>query len=177
MKPFHGHVLILAALLLSGCRSTSELDVVSGFDINRYLGTWYEAARFPHRFEKDLIAVTAQYSRNPEGTIKVINRGYHSGTQQWEEVQGEARFRSDPTAGWLKVSFFKPFYASYKILYLDENYTEAIVTGPNYNYLWILVRDPALPKPRLEQLISKSEGFGFDISRLQMVDQSMHIKP
>jgi len=174
MKSVLLHALILAALLSTGCRSTSDLRVVSGFEIDQYLGTWYEAARLPHRFEKDLTAVTAQYSRNPDGTIKVVNRGYNPGTRQWKDIQGVARWKSEPTEGWLKVSFFKPFYASYKILYLDEGYTRAIVTGPNYNYLWILVRDPALPKPELEQLISKAGEFGFDTARLQIIEHSMN---
>ncbi|MBN2162644.1 MAG: lipocalin family protein [Pontiellaceae bacterium] len=161
-------------LIAASCRSTSDLKVISGFEVDRYLGTWYEAARFPHRFEKDLVAVTADYSRNPDGTIRVINRGYHPGKNKWETAEGEARFRDDPTVGWLEVSFFKPFYGAYKILYLDKEYTEAIVAGPTYGYFWILTREPELPKERLGQLVRKAADFGFDTNRIEFVAQEMN---
>ncbi len=169
-------ILLLAALLLSGCRTTSGLEVVTGFDVDRYLGTWYEAARFPHRFERHLTSVTAAYTHNDDGTIKVVNRGYNVSTGEWEQAVGTARFKGDPDTGWLKVSFFKPFYASYKILYLDEQYTEAIVTGPTYNYLWILVRDPKIPETELQRLVDVAAGFGFDTNRLEIIEHTMHDK-
>jgi apolipoprotein D and lipocalin family protein len=159
-------------LELAGCTSTSKLKVVSNFDADRYTGVWYEAARYPHRFEKGMSAVSATYSFNENGTIKVLNRGYVDGKQEWEEIEGVAKYKGSKDQGWLKVSFFKPFYASYKILYLDENYTKAIVTGPSYGYLWILVRDPKLPDSELNELIGKIKKLGFDSEKLIIVDQS-----
>ena len=157
---------------LTGCKSTSNLSVVDNFDADRYLGVWYEAVRYPHRFEKGLSSVSATYSKNADGTIKVLNRGYKDSKQAWEDIEGVAKFKGDNDLGWLKVSFFKPFYASYKIIYLDEQYSKAIVTGPSYGYLWILVRDPNLSQGELEILITKAGSMGFDPERMIRVDQS-----
>ena len=165
-------LLLLAVMVLSGCRSTSGLEVVSGFNVNRYLGTWYEVFRYPHGFEKDLNSVTATYTLNDDGTIKVLNRGYNEKNKRWKTIEGVARFKDSRTAGWLKVSFFKPLYASYKIIYLDEAYTRAIVTGPSYNYLWILVRDPNTPDDEIQELVEKAESFGFEREKLIRVDHS-----
>lgn len=167
------HFFLISLLLVTGCRSTSHLKVVDNFDIKRYLGTWYEAARYPHRFEKGLTQVTAQYTQNPNGTIKVVNRGFNASSKEWKEAVGEARFKDDPTEGWLKVSFFKPFYASYKILYLDDQYSQAIITGPTYNYLWILVRDREIPDNDLTQLINRTHQLGFETNKLEIIDQSL----
>ena len=165
-------IIIPSCLLMSGCRSTSNLEVVSNFEIERYLGVWYEAARMPHGFEKNLSSVSATYSFNEDGTIKVLNRGFNDKKLEWEEIEGVAKFKKDEDQGWLKVSFFKPFYASYKVIYLSDDYTRAIVTGPSYGYLWILVRDPALPKTEIEWLVSKAGEFDFETEKLIVVDQS-----
>jgi apolipoprotein D and lipocalin family protein len=168
-------MILVAGLLISGCRSTSRLEVVSDFEVDQYLGVWYEAARMPHRFEKDLSSVSAKYSFNEDGTIKVINRGFNDKKLAWEEIEGVAKFKADTDQGWLKVSFFKPFYASYKIIHLDSTYTQAIVTGPSYGYLWILVRDPALPKTDIEALVAKAAAFGFETEKLILVDQTKNL--
>ena len=157
---------------LVGCKSTSNLEVISGFDGDRYMGVWYEVARYPHRFEKGMSSVSATYSLNKDGTIKVMNRGYTDDEQKWDDIEGVAKLKGAEDKGWLKVSFFKPFYASYKIIYLNDEYTKAIVTGPTYGYLWILVRDPALPEAELEDLISKAENLSFEREELIIVDQS-----
>lgn len=163
---------LLLLVAVAGCKSTSGIKVVDDFDGKRYLGVWYEAARYPHRFEKGLSSVSATYSENKDGTIKVLNRGYNDSKQEWKDIEGVATYKHGRDQGWLKVSFFKPFYASYKVAYLDENYSKAIVTGPTYGYLWILVRDPKLPKSELDALIEKVNALGFDPGKLIMVDQS-----
>jgi apolipoprotein D and lipocalin family protein len=163
---------LLMLLALTGCRSTSSLDVVSGFDAGRYLGVWYEAARYDHRFEKGLVSVTATYTMNEDGTIQVVNRGYDPEKGSWKESKGVAKMKGDGDRGWLKVSFFRPFYASYKIIYLDEDYTRAIVTGPTFGYLWILVRDPDIPASDLQELVAEAGRLGFDTDKLIYVDQS-----
>ena len=172
MKLFWLCIIIPAFLLMAGCRSTSNLEVVTNFEVERYLGVWYEAARMPHGFEKNLSSVSADYSFNENGTIKVLNRGFNDKKLKWEEIEGVAKFKTAEDQGWLKVSFFKPFYASYKVIYLNEAYTQAIVTGPTYGFLWILVRDPALPKAETERLVSKAGEFGFETEKLIIVDQS-----
>jgi apolipoprotein D and lipocalin family protein len=175
MKLLWLFIIIPAYMLMTGCRSTSKLEVVSNFEIERYLGVWYEAARLPHGFEKNLSSVSATYSFNEDATIKVLNRGFNDKKLEWEEIEGVAKFKSADDQGWLKVSFFKPFYASYKVIYLNEDYTQAIITGPSYGYLWILVREPALPKTEVERLITKAAAFGFETEKLILVDQTRNL--
>ena len=167
---------ILALVALVGCKSTSTLDVVTGFEPDRYLGLWYEVARYPHRFEKNLSSVSAQYSRNDDGTIKVTNRGYNDNSGEWKTIDGGAKLKGDSDIGWLRVSFFKPYYASYKIIHLNDEYTQAIVTGPSYGYLWILSRTPSLTDSEMEMLITKTSNFGFDRNELIIVNQSRNIE-
>jgi apolipoprotein D and lipocalin family protein len=171
-------ILLSALMLLAlvGCKSTSNLKVVSDFDAERYVGTWYEVARLPHGFEDGMSSVSATYSWNDDGTVRVLNRGYIDEKEEWKQIEGVAKFKGDKTQGWLKVSFFKPFYASYKIIDLDEAYTRAIVTGPTYGFLWILSRDPVLPQAEMDALVSKVRNFGFDTEKLIIVDQSLNVK-
>lgn len=163
---------LLSLVGLVGCKSTSNLEVVSNFNAERYMGTWYEAARFPHGFERGLSSVSATYSPNEDGTVKVVNRGFNEAEQAWDEIEGVARFKNHSDQGWLEVSFFKPFYGAYKIIYLDEAYTQAIVTGPTYDYLWILVRDPKISQSELDNLVSLAQKQGFETNRLIFVDQA-----
>jgi apolipoprotein D and lipocalin family protein len=169
-------ITVCCLLLLAGCKSTSHLKVVGDFDADRYTGVWFEAARLPHRFENGMSSVSATYSWNADGTIKVVNRGFKDNDKAWEQIEGVAKFKDQKDKGWLKVSFFKPFYASYKIIYLDEDYTKAIVTGPTYGYLWILARDPNLSNEHLDELVSMAGDLGFDTAKLIIVDQSRNVK-
>ena len=166
----------MCLLLLAGCKTTSNLKVVDKFDAERYTGVWFEAARLPHRFEDGMSYVSATYSWNEDGTIKVVNRGFKDDENAWEQIEGVAKFKGAKDQGWLKVSFFKPFYASYKILYLDDDYTQAIVTGPTYGYLWILVRDPNLSEAQRDALVYMAGDLGFDTAKLILVDQSQNGK-
>ncbi len=168
--------LIVMAALLGGCRTTSNLEPVSGFDLNRYLGKWYEMARYDHRFEKGLSSVSAEYRLNADGTVKVLNRGFNDSERKWEEAVGIAKPEGAENTGFLKVSFFRPFYASYKIVYLSPDYTEAIVAGPTYRYFWILARNPALPENDLNRLIRVAEKLGFQKEQMLLIDQKENLK-
>ncbi len=139
---------------------------VTGFDINRYLGTWYEIARFDHSFQKDLDKVSAEYSLRDDGGMKVINRGLNSKTNKWEQAEGKAYFVKTPDIGRLKVSFFWPFYGAYNIIALDKNnYEWAMVTGGK-DYLWIIARSPQMPYIIKQQLIARAKEMGFDTDKL-----------
>ncbi|MGU3626096.1 lipocalin family protein [Comamonas sp. C24C] len=144
---------------------------MSGFDVKRYTGTWYELARIEHRFEKGLSQVSAQYSLNEDGTVTVINRGYDSAKQEWRQAQGRARFLGDPGVAALKVSFFGPFYGGYNVVSLDDEYQTAMVIGGSLDYFWLLSRSKTLPEQQFRRLLEKASSLGVDLSRVQVVAQ------
>ncbi len=161
-------------LLLGGCAVAPPDGVtpVSGFDLKRYLGQWYEIARLDHPFERGLSNVSASYSPRDDGGVQVLNRGYDAGTRRWKEAEGRAYFTSEPTVGSLKVSFFGPFYGGYHIVALDrENYSYAMISGPSRDYLWILARDRQLPLAVLDGLLQQARALGFATEQLIMVKQ------
>ncbi|HBY38685.1 MAG TPA: lipocalin [Alteromonas sp.] len=164
--------ILLFLLGLAGCTSVPEgVTPVTGFESERYLGTWYEIARFDHSFEDGLSRVTATYSKREDGGIRVLNKGYDAATGEWDEAEGKAYFVSDETTGHLKVSFFGPFYASYVIAELDkDNYQYSLVTGPDRSYLWILARQPTLSQDVLDELLSKAKSLGYATDEFIWVD-------
>ena len=169
MKPaFLKAAVVVCALLVAGCTGMPQgVTPVTGFDVNRYLGEWYEIARLDHSFERGLEKITAQYSLNPDGSLRVVNRGFDVASGQWREAEGKARFIDDPQTGRLKVSFFGPFYGGYNIIKLDHSgYRYALVCGPDTSYLWILARSPDLDRTIVEQLVSYAADLGFDTSQL-----------
>ena len=166
----------IAALLLliglAGCTSVPEgVTPVTGFEADRYLGTWYEIARFDHSFEQGLSRVSATYSKRDDGGIKVLNKGYDAVSGEWDEAEGKAYFVGEETTGHLKVSFFGPFYASYVIAELDkDNYQYSLVTGPDRSYLWILARQPELSDEVRTHLIEKATSLGYATDALIWVE-------
>ena len=145
----------------------AKVTPVQNFQIDKYLGKWYEIARLDHRFERDLSNVSAEYLSKKDKGIQVINRGYNEKSKQWKEIIGRAYFASAPDIGFLKVSFFRPFYGAYIIFELDQkNYQYALVSGPSKNYLWILARTPTLDDAVKSSLIAKAKSLGFDTDSL-----------
>ena len=162
--------LVIATFLLSACLGKPPgVEVVTGFELERYLGTWYEVARLDHRFERGLSEVTATYSMREDGGVKVVNRGYDAASGEWDEAVGKAYVVSDPDIGRLKVSFFGPFYGGYNIVVLDPEYQHAMVVGPNERYLWVLARQPGLTPSVLDTLVSTARDAGFPVDELIMV--------
>ncbi|WP_347217532.1 lipocalin family protein [Chryseobacterium sp.] len=156
---------------LSSCSSMPEkAQPVNKFDVNRYLGTWYEIARFDYRFEKNLDNAMAQYSLNADGSVKVVNSGYNFKKNEWVSVNGTAKFRGDKNTAALKVSFFGPFYAGYNVIAL-EHYKYALVAGKNLDYLWILSREKTIPENIKQDFIIKAQKIGYDTSKLIWVKQ------
>ncbi|EKF9474188.1 lipocalin family protein [Vibrio cholerae] len=165
--------LILCAVLLNGCLGMPEsVKPVSDFELNNYLGKWYEVARLDHSFERGLSQVTAEYRARNDGGVSVLNRGYSEEKDEWKEAEGKAYFVNSSTDGYLKVSFFGPFYGSYVVFELDrENYSYAFVSGPNTEYLWLLSRTPTVEPGILDKFIEMSKERGFDTNRLIYVQQ------
>lgn len=158
---------ILGAVL-AGCLGIPDnATPVRGFELERYLGTWYEIARLDHRFERGLSNIRAQYSLRDDGGVRVINKGYADADGKWKSVEGKAYFIDEPDIGRLKVSFFGPFYGAYNIIELDrEGYRYALVTGPDTSYLWILARDPQLDSETLDRLVARAAALGFAVDEL-----------
>lgn len=161
-------LFIAAFILLQACTSIPDgIKPVDNFELDRYLGTWYEIARLDHKFERGLDHVTAHYEMREDGGVSVTNRGYNAEVNEWEQADGKAYFVGDPQTGHLKVSFFGPFYASYVIFDLDsEGYQYALVTGPNRDYFWILSRQKQLPQAILNALVEKAKTNGFATEEL-----------
>jgi apolipoprotein D and lipocalin family protein len=161
-------ISLVCPLLIAGCVGIPKgIDPVIDFDINRYLGTWYEIARLDHRFERGLSNIHAEYSLRQDSGIDVVNKGYNDQAKKWEEARGRAYFVEGPTVGRLKVSFFGPFYGGYNIIALDrKNYSYAAVCGPDRSYFWILARTPKLPADTLDELLQFSASLGFDTQNL-----------
>lgn len=168
---------ILIALVLTGCLGMPErVTPVESFELNRYLGKWYEIARLDHSFERGLERVTAEYSLRDDGGISVVNRGYSIEDDEWKVAEGKAYFVNDKNLGYLKVSFFGPFYGSYVVFEIDqEGYEYAFVSGPDTSYLWLLSRTPHLQHEIIEKFKRMSNEFGFDISKLILVNHKENI--
>ena len=172
LTPWLKAILLSIIAITVGCTGKPDnVKPVSGFELDRYLGTWYEIARLDHRFERGLTNITADYSLRDDGGVKVINRGYNAEDQEWDEAEGKAYFVGDEDVGQLKVSFFGPFYGGYNVIELDkEGYQYSMVAGPDRSYLWILSRSPDLDDAVLNRLIAKAGELGFPIGELIMVD-------
>lgn len=141
MKFLRKITLFAIVALLLGCTGTPEgVKPVMPFELERYLGQWHEIARLDHRFERGLTQVTANYSMREDGGVKVINRGFNAEENAWREAEGKAYFVGDTNTGALKVSFFGPFYGSYNVARLSDDYSMALVVGPSLDYAWLLAR-------------------------------------
>jgi apolipoprotein D and lipocalin family protein len=170
MNTFRWILLSCAGAILAGCAGApAGVQPVSGFELQRYLGTWYEVARLDHSFERGLERVTASYELREDGGVKVVNRGFDVAKGEWKEAVGKAYFVGSPDIGQLKVSFFGPFYGGYNVIALDKDYRWVMICGPSTSYLWILSRDPGLPPEVLAPLVARARSLGFDTDGLIFV--------
>jgi apolipoprotein D and lipocalin family protein len=167
-------ISLSAIVALISCTTIPKgITAVKPFDNAKYLGKWYEIARFDFRFERNLNNVTAHYSLNENGkTIKVVNRGFDYTTSKWKEVTGKAKFAGDDNIAMLKVSFFGPFYAGYNVLAIDSDYRYALVSGSSREYLWILSRETSIPENIKQDYLTYAEKLGFDTSNLNWVEHN-----
>lgn len=162
-----GSIALAATLLLAGCLGMPDaVKPVGDFDLERYLGQWHEIARLDHSFERGLEQVTATYSRRDDGGVRVINRGYAAADGEWREAEGRAYFVNAPDEAYLKVSFFGPFYGSYVVFELGENYDYAFIAGANTGYLWFLAREPEVDPQLIARFEQRAKVLGFDTSEL-----------
>lgn len=151
---------------------TIDTSTVETLEVEKYLGKWYEIARFPHSFEKGLVGVTASYSMRSDGKIRVINQGYKGSLEgKLSTAEGKAKFPepNDPTR--LKVSFFLFFYGDYYVLELDQDYQWAMVGSSSPNFLWILSRTSQMDEGVYQMLLERARSRGYDLTQLIRVEQ------
>ena len=166
---------ITLAMMLTGCSTAppAGLSSVTPFEVNRYLGKWYEIARLDHSFERGLTDVSATYALKSDGSLEVINRGFNTKKNEWKSATGRALFTGNQNQGSLKVSFFGPFYGGYHVLALDQTgYQWALVSGPDREYLWILARTKVLAPAIRDQLVADAKKMGFVTDKLIWVEHT-----
>lgn len=158
---------MLCIVLLVSCTGLPDnVEPVSQFDTEQYLGTWYEIARLDHSFERNLERVTATYGLNEDGSISVLNKGFNTEKGEWRQAEGVAKPMGSSDIAHLKVSFFGPFYGTYAVFELADDYSHAFVSGYNTDYLWLLAREPDVSTEVRQRFINESQALGFDTSKL-----------
>ncbi len=166
------NLMVVLLLFISACTTVPEgIKPVQSFEVEAYLGKWYEIARLDHGFERGLSQVTAEYSLRDDGGIRVINRGYSAADDKWEQAEGKAYFVEDKNTAHLKVSFFGPFYGSYIVFELDPQYQYAFISGPSRDYLWLLARQPQVSDKLKSEFIAAAKAKGFAVDELIFVEQ------
>jgi apolipoprotein D and lipocalin family protein len=171
-KKFYFMIFSMMIFGVISCRTIPKGAVaVKPFDKEQYLGKWYEIARLDFKYERNLKNVTADYSLNKDGSIRVVNRGYNTKKGEWEEAVGKAKFVGDEDVAKLKVSFFGPFYSGYNVIAIDENYQYALVAGNSLDYLWILSRETNIPDEIKEEYLKIAEDIGYTTSDLLWPEQ------
>ena len=162
MKLFR--LLLPVIFCFSGCDDPADIPVVKNVDLARYCGKWYEIARLPNRFESDMNDVYALYTLKSDGTIQVLNRGFRNGKAH--SATGVAKAVNTHGDGELKVSFFRPFYGSYRIIKLAPDYSYAVVMGNSRKLLWILGRTPELTPQETTEIMEFLKSHAFPVGKL-----------
>ena len=170
--------LAMAAILFPGLlkaqNAAYDNSTIRNLDLSRYLGTWYEIARFDHSFERGMDNVTAEYLLRDDGMVDVINSGWKNG--KYKVANGKAR-QPDPAAdpAHLEVSFFLFFFSDYNVMMLDNDYQIALVGSKSPKYLWILSRVPMPSDEVIASVVEEAEGRGYDTSQLIWVNQKKNV--
>lgn len=175
MKRLIFAAFIAGVLPLSACTKDFDNSTVDEFDLSRYLGEWYEVARYDHSFERGLDNTMAEYILQDDGKVVVLNTGWKNG--KFKLAEGKAKY-PDPEGepGALRVSFFLFFYSDYNVMMVDENYQISLVGSKAEKYLWILSRTPEPDPALLDMVLEEAQKRGYDTSKLIWVDQSRNIE-
>lgn len=165
-------VLIIISTACTSSKNIKNMQLVDEVNLDRFIGKWYEIARFPHSFEKGLVGVTATYEQMDNGKIKVINEGYKDSFDgEHKKAIGKAKVAKSGNPAHLKVSFFWFFYADYLILELGDKYDYALIGSTSDKYLWILSRTPQMDNKTYNMLVQRAKDRGYDINKLSLVPQ------
>lgn len=158
---------VLLSLLVGCSKLTVDNSVVNNFDLNRYLGSWYEIARFDHKFERGMEHTKALYVLRDDGKVDVLNTGIKDGSPS--EAKGIAKLTDTPSL--LRVSFWGPFYSDYRVMLIDDDYQYALVGSGSDNYLWILSRTPQISGETKDKILAEAKRRGYDTDKLIWVKQ------
>ena len=157
----------ISLLLLQSCAVKSKhVITVKNFNSEKYLGKWYEIARFDYSFEKNMDNTTAEYKLNTDGSIKVTNKGFNYKKNKWSTARGKAKFIGPKTEAKLKVSFFGPFYGGYNVVAIDKYYQNAMIYGSSTKYIWLLSRNKKMDSKTKEAFLEKAKQDGYDTGKL-----------
>lgn len=175
MKHLIYAALVACVLPVTACSKDYDNSTVDEFDLDRYLGEWYEIARYNHSFERGMDNTMAEYILQDDGKVFVLNTGWKDG--KFKVAEGKAKYK-DPEGnpGALKVSFFLFFYSEYNVMMVDKDYQISLVGSKSDNYLWILSRTPVPDPDLLQMVLDEAKQRGYDTSKLIWVDQSRNIK-
>jgi len=171
-------MLLLVSLFSIGLNACSNEQLnnstVSELDLNRYVGKWYEIARFDHIFERGLVGCTANYTLQDNGYIKVVNAGYKKTLDgKYDESVGKARRPNEDEPGKLEVAFFANFYADYYVLELASDYRYVLVGSKTDKYLWILSRTPQMEQVDIDFLLKRAKERGYNVDKLIWVEHKL----
>lgn len=150
----------------------SGVEPLSSFELEKYLGKWYEIARIDFRFERNLINTTADYQLGDDGLVSVVNTGYNAVKEKWQQAHGKLQFVGDSSTAAMEVSFYGPFYSGYNVVAIEGDYEYALVVGRTLDLCWILSRTPQIPVDVQTRLLSKAMSIGVKINNLNWVEQS-----
>ncbi|AUZ04648.2 lipocalin [Vitreoscilla sp. C1] len=172
-------IATVAFIGLSACQSTQtnrqktdfKTLAVEDFDVQRYMGKWYEVARFDFKWQKNLKNVTADYTLQNDGSIQVDNQGSDITTLERKQSIGKAKSNGNANNGALKVSFFGPFYSEYNVVQLDPDYRYALIFGENNDYMWLLSREKTMPDSVKQKYLNFAQQSGYDLNRLVWTQQ------
>ena len=167
MKKLMTFALMMLFLTACGGQLTVDNSVVDTLDVNRYLGEWYEIARFDHSFERGMEQTKATYTLREDGKIDVLNTGVKDGKPK--EAKGIGKLTDTPAL--LRVSFFGPFYADYRVMLLDSAYQYALIGSGSDDYLWILSRTPKLTDDVKTTILNEAKRRGYKTEELIWVKQ------
>lgn len=164
-------LLLFVAILFTifSCTTSASIDnsTVNSLDLNRFMGRWYEIARFDHKFERDMQQVSTMYAIEKNGKIKVINQGLKKG--EWKTSEGKGKLTTTP--GLLRVSFWGSFYSDYRVMMVASDYSYALIGGKDNKYLWILSRTPTMRPDTQNMLIREAQRRGYNTDKLIWVQQ------
>lgn len=164
-------ICLISGIFLMSCGSSKFLKTVDKVDIEKYMGTWYEIARFDHSFEKGLKCVTANYTLREDGKVTVLNKGIDEIKNKLSSAKGVAKIPDQNFPGRLKVSFFRPFWGNYFIIQLDKDYKYVLIGDPSRNYLWVLSREKTINEEIYLSLLQTARDNGFDTDKLIRITQ------